>query len=68
LAGNEFSVTASLRNQLLLPRQRPGIFARARSTRGEIELITSDKFDETYERAPRSDMKCRFVIDMASLQ
>jgi hypothetical protein len=41
---------------------------RARSTGGEIELITIDKFDETHERTLRSDMNCRFVIDMGSLQ
>jgi len=41
---------------------------RARSTRGEIELIASDTFDETQERTLRSDVKYRFVIDMTSLQ
>jgi hypothetical protein len=68
LAGNEFSVTASLRHQLLLPRRRPANLARARSTRGEIELIAIDTFDETDERTLRTDVKHRFVIDMAAPQ
>jgi hypothetical protein len=68
LAGNEFSVTASLHNQQPLPRRRPGNFARARSTRREIEHIAIDTFDETHERTLRTDVKYRFVIDMASLR
>jgi hypothetical protein len=68
LAGNEFSVTASLRIQPLLPRRRPGNFARTRSTRGEIEPIAIHKFNETHERTFGSDVKYGFVIDMASLQ
>ena len=34
----------------------------------EIELIAIDKFNETHERTLRSDMKYRFVIDIASLR
>jgi D-arabinose 1-dehydrogenase-like Zn-dependent alcohol dehydrogenase len=41
---------------------------RARSTGGEVELTAIHKFDETHERTLRSDVKYRFVIDMASLQ
>ncbi|MCQ8240964.1 NAD(P)-dependent alcohol dehydrogenase [Rhizosaccharibacter radicis] len=33
----------------------------------DIEMITIDKINEAYERVVRSDVKYRFVIDMASL-
>jgi uncharacterized zinc-type alcohol dehydrogenase-like protein len=33
----------------------------------DIELITIDKINEAYERMLKSDVKYRFVIDMASL-
>ena len=34
----------------------------------DIELIPIQKINEAYERMVRSDVKYRFVIDMASLQ
>jgi uncharacterized zinc-type alcohol dehydrogenase-like protein len=33
----------------------------------EIEMTTVDKLDVAYERVIKSDVKYRFVIDMASL-
>jgi uncharacterized zinc-type alcohol dehydrogenase-like protein len=33
----------------------------------DIEMITIDKINEAYERMLKSDVKYRFVIDMASL-
>jgi uncharacterized zinc-type alcohol dehydrogenase-like protein len=33
----------------------------------EIEMITIDKVNEGYDRMLKSDVKYRFVIDMASL-
>jgi len=67
LAGNEFSVTASLLNELhfLVGVKQ---FAHTRLIRAEIELIAIDKFNETHERTLRSDLKYRFVVDMASLR
>jgi uncharacterized zinc-type alcohol dehydrogenase-like protein len=34
----------------------------------EIEMVNVDKLDEAYERVVKSDVKYRFVIDMASLK
>jgi uncharacterized zinc-type alcohol dehydrogenase-like protein len=34
----------------------------------EIELIRMDQINEAYERMLKSDVKFRFVIDMASLK
>ncbi|MFN2477120.1 MAG: zinc-binding dehydrogenase, partial [Chthoniobacterales bacterium] len=34
----------------------------------DIEMIAMDKINEAYERILKSDVKYRFVIDMASLQ
>jgi uncharacterized zinc-type alcohol dehydrogenase-like protein len=34
----------------------------------EIEMISVDKLDEAYERVVKSDVKYRFVIDMATLK
>jgi len=34
----------------------------------DIELIRMDQINEAYERMLRSDVKYRFVIDMASLK
>lgn len=34
----------------------------------DIELIRTDQINEAYERMLKSDVKCRFVIDMASLR
>ncbi len=34
----------------------------------DIEIIPIQKIDEAYERMLRSDVKYRFVIDMASLK
>ena len=34
----------------------------------DIELIPIDKINEAYERMLKSDVKYRFVIDMASLK
>lgn len=33
----------------------------------DIEMITADKIDESYERAIKGDVKYRFVIDTASI-
>ncbi len=42
-------------------------FCAARGIASEIELIPIQKIDEAYERMLKSDVKYRFVIDMASL-
>jgi uncharacterized zinc-type alcohol dehydrogenase-like protein len=34
----------------------------------DIELISIDKLSEAYDRVVRSDVKYRFVIDMATLK
>ena len=34
----------------------------------EIEMVNVDKLDEAYDRVVKSDVKYRFVIDMASLK
>jgi uncharacterized zinc-type alcohol dehydrogenase-like protein len=34
----------------------------------DVELIRMDEVNEAYERMLRSDVKYRFVIDMASLK
>ena len=34
----------------------------------DIELIPIQKINEAYDRLPKSDVKYRFVIDMASLK
>ena len=34
----------------------------------DIEMILMDQVNEAYERMLRSDVKYRFVIDMASLK
>ena len=34
----------------------------------DIELIPIQKINEAYERLIKSDVKCCFVIDMASLK
>jgi uncharacterized zinc-type alcohol dehydrogenase-like protein len=34
----------------------------------DIEMIRMDQINEAYERMLKSDVKYRFVIDMASLQ
>jgi uncharacterized zinc-type alcohol dehydrogenase-like protein len=34
----------------------------------EVEIIPIQKIDEAYERMLKSDVKYRFVIDMASLE
>jgi len=42
-----------------------------RATHGivsDIEVIRMDQIDDAYERMLRSDVKYRFVIDMASLR
>ena len=33
----------------------------------DIEMTTVDKLDQAYDRVVKSDVKYRFVIDMASL-
>lgn len=42
-------------------------FCANRGIACDIELITIDKINEAYERMLKSDVKFRFVIDMASL-
>ena len=34
----------------------------------DVEIIAVDKINEAYERVLRSDVRYRFVIDMATLQ
>jgi uncharacterized zinc-type alcohol dehydrogenase-like protein len=34
----------------------------------DIELISADKINEAYERVLKSDVRYRFVIDIASLK
>ena len=34
----------------------------------DIELTSVDKLDEAYERVVKSDVKYRFVIDLATLK
>jgi uncharacterized zinc-type alcohol dehydrogenase-like protein len=43
-------------------------FCAAHGIACEIELIRVQQIDEAYERMLRSDVKYRFVIDMASLK
>ena len=43
-------------------------FCAERGIACEIEMITIDKVNEAYERMLKSDVKYRFVIDMASLR
>lgn len=33
----------------------------------EIEVIPAEKINESYERVLASDVRCRFVIDIATL-
>ena len=42
-------------------------FCAERGITSDIELISIDKINEAYERMLKSDVKYRFVIDMASL-
>ena len=42
-------------------------FCAERGIACDIEMITIDKINEAYERMLKSDVKYRFVIDMASL-
>ena len=34
----------------------------------DVEMIRMDQIEAAYERMLKSDVKCRFVVDMASLQ
>jgi uncharacterized zinc-type alcohol dehydrogenase-like protein len=43
-------------------------FCAARNIVSDIEIIPIQKINEAYERMLRSDVKYRFVIDMASLK
>jgi uncharacterized zinc-type alcohol dehydrogenase-like protein len=43
-------------------------FCGQHSITSDIEIIPIQKINEAYERMLRSDVKYRFVIDMASLQ
>jgi uncharacterized zinc-type alcohol dehydrogenase-like protein len=43
-------------------------FCAARGIVSDVEVIPIQKINEAYERMVRSDVKYRFVIDMASLQ
>jgi len=42
-------------------------FCAERGITSDIELIAIDKINEAYERMLKSDVKYRFVIDMATL-
>ena len=43
-------------------------FCSERGITCDVEMIPIDKINEAYERMLKSDVKYRFVIDMASLQ
>jgi uncharacterized zinc-type alcohol dehydrogenase-like protein len=43
-------------------------FCTERGITSDIELIAIDKINEAYERMLKSDVKYRFVIDMATLK
>jgi uncharacterized zinc-type alcohol dehydrogenase-like protein len=43
-------------------------FCAERGITSDIELIAIDKINEAYERMLKSDVKYRFVIDMATLK
>jgi alcohol dehydrogenase (NADP+) len=43
-------------------------FCGERGIVSDIELISIQKINEAYERLLKSDVKYRFVIDMASLK
>lgn len=43
-------------------------FCAEREIVSDIEMIRMDEIEEAYERMLRSDVKYRFVIDMASLK
>jgi len=59
----------SLSDQVSGHSRNPGDagFLRQTGITADIELIPIQKIDEAYERLLRSDVKYRFVIDMASL-
>jgi len=42
-------------------------FCAQRTIASDVELIPAQKIDQAYDRMLRSDVKYRFVIDMASL-
>ena len=41
--------------------------ARLSLERDDIELVAANQIDEAYERMLKSDVRYRFVIDMATL-
>ena len=43
-------------------------FCAERGITADIELITINKINEAYERMLKSDVKYRFVIDMATVK
>ena len=43
-------------------------FCAEHNITSDVEIIPTEKINEAYERMLRSDVKYRFVIDMASLQ
>ena len=43
-------------------------FCAAHGIVSDIELTTPDKINEAYDRVQKSDVKYRFVIDMAALK
>jgi len=44
-----------------------GKLSRSHKLTADVEVIPIQKINEAYERMLRSDVKYRFVIDMASL-
>jgi uncharacterized zinc-type alcohol dehydrogenase-like protein len=42
-------------------------FCRDHGLTADIEMIRMDEINEAYDRMVKSDVKYRFVIDMASL-
>jgi len=61
---------AFFHRMLLDPREGAAALAYCteRGITSDIELIAMDKINEGYERMLKSDVKYRFVIDMATLK
>jgi uncharacterized zinc-type alcohol dehydrogenase-like protein len=43
-------------------------FCAERGITSDVEVIPMQKVDEAYDRMEKSDVKYRFVVDMASLR
>lgn len=42
-------------------------FCATHGIRSEVEVIPADRINQAYERVLASDVRCRFVIDTATL-